>query len=103
MVSNNSITINYSTVPQTSFINLFPEIVYDPTQAAADSLDIWSSAEINVFPKNTLANPYIVYDQMLMTIYQISQEYFMVRIDCGGSLYLLTMWKIHSHIFKMLR
>jgi hypothetical protein len=60
-VQGNSITTNYSTVPQASFINLFPEIVYDPSQAASDSLDIWSSAEINVFPKNTLANPYIVY------------------------------------------
>jgi hypothetical protein len=56
--NNTNTTIN---IPQTSMINLFPEIVYDPTQVAGNSLDIWNDFSVKVFPKNTLANPYALY------------------------------------------
>lgn len=48
-------------IPQTSIINLFPEIVYDKSQVANLSLDVWSAFDIKIFPKNTKANPYILY------------------------------------------
>ena len=52
---------NTSNIPQTSQINLFPEIVYDQNQVAQLSLDIWNAFDIKVFPKNTTVNPYILY------------------------------------------
>ncbi len=51
----------FSSIPQTSQINLFPEIVYDPDQVAQLSLDIWNAFDIKVFPKDTTSNPYILY------------------------------------------
>lgn len=48
-------------IPQTSQINLFPNIVYDKDQVSQLSLDIWNAFDIKIFPKDTLSNPYVLY------------------------------------------
>lgn len=53
--------MSFSSIPQTSQINLFPSIVYDPAQVAQLSLDIWNAFDIKIFPKDTTTNPYILY------------------------------------------
>lgn len=53
--------MSFSSIPQASQINLFPEIVYDPDQVSQLSLDIWNAFDIKVFPKDALTNPYILY------------------------------------------
>lgn len=53
--------MSFTTIPQTSQVNLFPEIVYDIDQVSNLSLDIWNSFDIKIFPKNTLTNPYLLY------------------------------------------
>jgi hypothetical protein len=50
-----------SNIPQTSQINLFPEIVYDKDQVAQLSLDVWNAFDIKVFPKNAKGNPYLLW------------------------------------------
>lgn len=40
--------------PNTSFMNLFKNIVYDPTQTPNYSLDIWDAYTISPFYKNEL-------------------------------------------------
>jgi hypothetical protein len=53
--------MSFSSIPQTSQINLFPAIVYDPDQVAQLSLDIWNAFDIKVFPKDSVSNPYILW------------------------------------------
>lgn len=36
-----------------SFSNLFPEIIYDKEQIPNESLDIWNSYRIHIFPKSS--------------------------------------------------
>jgi nucleoid-associated protein YgaU len=45
--------------PPQSFLNLFREIVYDKTQEAKPSLDIWDSYVINNFNKKDVRNIFL--------------------------------------------
>ena len=47
--------------PQASFINLFSEIVYDKTQIAQKSLDIWDAYQIRNVTRGSSRLPTILY------------------------------------------
>lgn len=48
-------------IPQASFINLFSEIIYDKTQIAQKSLDIWDAYQIRNIAKGSSRLPTILY------------------------------------------
>jgi hypothetical protein len=48
-------------IPQASFINLFSEIVYDKSQVAQKSLDIWDAYQIRNITKNSERLPTFLY------------------------------------------
>lgn len=48
-------------IPQASFINLFSEIVYDKTQIAQKSLDIWDAYQIRNVTRGSSRLPTILY------------------------------------------
>jgi hypothetical protein len=48
-------------IPHTSFINLFSEIVYDKSQIAQKSLDIWDAYQIRNITRNSKRLPTYLY------------------------------------------
>lgn len=48
-------------IPQASFINLFSEIIYDKTQIAQKSLDIWDAYQIRNVTRGSSRLPTILY------------------------------------------
>ena len=48
-------------IPQTSFINLFPEIVYDKNQIPSKSLDIWNAFRIGFLSQSDSAKIFTYY------------------------------------------
>jgi hypothetical protein len=65
-------------INQYSFINLFPEIVYDKDQSSQKSLDIWSAFDVKVIPAVTArSNPFLLYTvQHTDTLESIARTYY---------------------------
>lgn len=48
-------------IPQSSFANLFPEIIYDKDQVGELTLDIWNNYKVSIFPKKMRQNAFFRY------------------------------------------
>jgi hypothetical protein len=61
----------------TSFVNLFPEIVYDKSEISRNILDIWNNYRVVSFPQDISEGAY-VYHKVTTgeTLYQISNTYY---------------------------
>lgn len=53
--------MSIKTIPQDSFINLFSEIVYDKSQIAQKSLDIWDAYQIRNVTRGSKRLPTFLY------------------------------------------
>lgn len=51
----------FKELPSTSFVNLFPEFVYDKSQVPGKSLDIWNSFRFSIMPTILANRAYFLY------------------------------------------
>ena len=64
-------------LPQSSFANLFPEIIYDKDQVGELTLDIWNNYRVFIFPKKLESKAFFRYRVSERdTLENIAQKYY---------------------------